>query len=51
MDKITIANECQHMEIVNKQYHIISKEFLIYFENQTEGNPSFDLDVCKLVTS
>ena len=31
MDKITIANECQHMEIVNKQYHIISKEFLIYF--------------------
>ena len=26
MDKISIAKVCQHMEIVNKQHHIISTE-------------------------
>ena len=45
MDKISIAKACQHMKIVNKQYHNISNEFIIDFENQREGtnknNPAF----------
>ena len=47
MDKISIAKACQHMEIVNKQYHIISKEFVVL--TQTLPLRRFDYKICLLI--
>ena len=45
MDKISIAKVCQHMEIVKKQHHIITRALIYMYVNEVLHNehPVFHL--------